>query len=336
MRVSGYDQVPATLPPLRAAPARLADDRPDRARRALAAAGLDEAITFGFQNPARLAALRLPADDRRASPIAVRNPMSIDQAILRTSLLPNLLAAVSRNRRFGVLDLALFEVGSVFLRPADAPRDGEPTGLADEPARACAVLAGTRPHRLDERAAWDFFDARGVAEAALAELTELAPRFEADATVPYLHPGVAARVWLGGEVVGHVGEVHPETRRAFDLDVPVFAVELDLSRLAARPVRQMRPIPRFPSASRDVSLLLANDIPAGRVRQVLEEAAEPLVAAVRAAEEYRGEHLPAGHKSMLWSITYRSAERTLTDAEVEAAHEALVARLVRELPAQRR
>ena len=336
MRISGFDQVPATLPALRQAPVRTADDRADRARRALVATGLSEAITFGFQNKERLSALRLLADDSRAAAIPLRNPMSADQAILRTSLLPNLLAAVARNISYGVPDVALFEVGSVFLRAAGQPPVGEITELAEEPVHAAAVLSGTRPHRLDERAPWDYFDARGVAEALLAAMTDRTPRFVPTDDIPYLHPGVAAWIQIDGIKVGEVGEVHPDTREALGVEAPVFALDVDLTRLGAAPLRRMRAIPRFPSTARDVSLLLGDDIPAARVADVIGAAAQPLVEGFRVVEEYRGDRLPAGHKSMLWSITYRASDRTLTDAEVEAAHEAIVARLTAELPAQRR
>jgi len=264
--------------------------------------------------------------------------MSVDQAIMRTTLLPNLLASVARNISFGVRDIALFEVGSVFLRAEGEARDGEITQLGDEPVHACAVLTGTRPHSLGEGEPWDVFDIKGIAEALLAELLDAAARVRVvpDATIPYLHPGVAARLELDGATVGELGEVHPDTRRALGVDAPVFMMNLDLTHLGGRPVRQMRAIPRFPATSRDVSLLLGDDIPAQRVRDVIEAASSPLVENVRVIEDYRGDRLPAGHKSMLWSITYRAVDRTLTDAEVEAAHEGIVARLIAELPAQRR
>jgi phenylalanyl-tRNA synthetase beta chain len=338
LRMVGYDRVPTTLPRLSAAPKHTIDPRPDRARRALAAAGLAEAITFGFQAPARIAALRLPEDDARRHPVPLRNPMSVDQAVMRTSLLPNLLAAIARNKSFGVDDVALFEVGSVFLRKPGTPKDGEPTELADEPVRACAVLAGARPAWLGPPQPWDFFDAKGVAEALLVEMigAEVAAEVElVRATdIPYLHPGVAARlVGPGGHVWGEVGEVHPETREALGVEVPVLAFDIALDALPPRTIAQMRPIAKFPSASRDVSLLLPEATPAGRVRALIDS---PLVAAVRLIEDYRDAKLPAGQKSMLWSITYRAPDRTLTDSEVEAAHEALVARLASELGATRR
>ena len=116
----------------------------------------------------------------------------------------------------------------------------------------------------------------------------------------------------------------------------VFAFEVDLGKLPLAQPAQMRAIPRFPGSERDVSLLLAEDIPAARVVEVIEAANEPLLSRVRLLEDYRDAKLGAGMKSMLWSIAYRSAERTLTDVEVDKAHETIVGRLVDNLPAQRR
>ena len=336
LRVVGYGHVPSTLPALKAAPVPLVDTRADRARRALAAAGLAEAITFGFQSRERHGWLGLPADDRRARPLAIRNPMTADQAVLRTSLLPNLLAAVARNRAFGLPDVALFEVGSVFLRADGQATEGEPSALPDEPLRAAVVLAGARPRWLGPAAAWDVFDLRGVLDHLARSLGVDPPRLAAVADVPYLHPGVAARVWLGDLAVGVLGEVHPDVRDRAGLDAPVFAFELDLEAWPAASLARMRPVPRFPASPRDVSLLLGEDVPAGRVAEVIRAAAGPLLEGFALTEEYRDARLGAGKKSVLWSITYRSAERTLTDAEVDLAHEALVARLVADLDAQRR
>ena len=336
LRVHGYGEVPRTLPALRSAPAKLVDDRADRARRALASAGLAEAITFGFQSRERHGWLGLPADDRRAHPLAVRNPMSADQAIMRTSLLPNLLAAAVRNRAFGQADVALFEVGSVFVRKPDAPTEGEPAGLPDEPLRAAIVLVGARPRWLGPAAAWDVFDVRGLLDHLARALDVPALRVAAATDVPYLHPGVAARIWAGDREAGVLGEVHPDVRDRAGLDAPAFVLELALDALPPPAIAVMRPIPRFPASPRDVSLLMGEDVPAGQVADLIRTAAGPLMESFALTEEYRDARLGAGKKSVLWSISYRSIERTLTDAEVDAAHEALVARLVTELGAQRR
>ncbi|MEZ4402221.1 MAG: phenylalanine--tRNA ligase subunit beta [Kofleriaceae bacterium] len=342
LRVVGYGSVPTTLPPLTAPPVPLVAGVADRARRVLAAAGLAEAITFGFQGQDRVDALGLPATDRRAQPILVRNPMSVDQGVMRTSLVPNLVAAVARNRSFGVPDVALFEVGSVFLRAAGQPASGEVTALADEPTQAVVVLAGNRPARFAAAEPWDAHDAVGFALALLRALGVAEVDRVATADVPYLHPGVAARLVarsgaLAGQVLGWVGELHPDVRARLGVEVPVFVAEIDLAAMAPPPPAQMRPVPRFPASTRDVSLLLPDEVPAAQVEAVITAAAEPLVERVALAEEYRdAARLGAGRKSQLWSIAYRATDRTLTDAEIDGAHEAIVARLTAALPAQRR
>lgn len=337
LRVVGYGNVPATLPALSAAPITLVHGAADQVRRALAGAGLAEAITFGFQAVARVEALGLATDDRRAQPIFVRNPMSLDQAVMRTSLVPNLVAAIARNHSFGVPDVALFEVGSVFLRAAGQPATGEPTALADEPTQVAVVLAGSRPRRFAAPEPWDVFDAKGFALAALAALGARDVATEGGADVPYLHPGIAARITVGGVAVGRVGELHPDVRARLGVDTPVFVAELDLSLVAAAGPTQMRPVPRFPASSRDISLLLPESVPAAQVEAVVTGAAEPLLERVTLAEEYRdADKLGPDKKSQLWSLTYRAADRTLTDAEIDAAHEGLVARLTQALPAARR
>ena len=337
LRVIGYEQVPSSLPVLRQAPGVRPADRGDVARRALAAAGLDEAITYGFQSAERCGALGIAGSDRRAQPIAIRNPMSLDQAVMRTSLLPNLLAAIARNASHGRPDVALCEVGSVFLRRGEGTSERPIHELADEPTWAAGVLAGKRPGQLGAGAAWDVFDAKGYALAAIhAVAGEVPVTARATHAVPYLHPGVAGELALGKTVVGWFGEVHPEVRKRLGVDQPVFAFELDLTRLPQAEPAQMRVIPRFPGSARDVSLLLATSIPASRIEDVIAAVGEPLVSAVRLLEDYRDAKLGEGMKSMLWSILYRSPERTLTDAEVDKAHEMIVGRLVENLPAQRR
>ena len=342
LRITGYEQVPSSLPALRVAPPVRVASRADRARTALAAAGAAEAITYGFQSAERCAALGLPATDRRAQPIAIRNPMSAEQAVMRTSLLPNLIAAIARNQSHGRPDVALFEVGSVFWRRGEGVTERPLHELADEPTCAAGVLAGRRPGHIGDGTPWDVFDAKALALEAIRAVAGDAPVRVRAASVPYLHPGIAGELVLErdgyprDEPIGWFGELHPDVRARLGVIGPAFAFEVDLERLPLATPAQMRPIPRFPGSERDVSLLLGEDIAAGRVVEVIEQAREPLVSKIRLLEDYRDAKLPAGTKSMLWSIAYRSPERTLTDVEVDAAHEAIVRSLVENLPAQRR
>jgi phenylalanyl-tRNA synthetase beta chain len=263
--------------------------------------------------------------------------MSIDQAVMRTSLLPNLIAAVARNQSYGRGDVALFEVGSVFLRKGERVTEGPIHELADEPLWAAGVLAGNRPGHVGDGSAWDAFDAKGLAlETIRAVAGDVRVRVNAVSNVSYLHPGIAGELVIDREVVGRFGELHPDVREKLGVSGSVFAFEVEIAKLPLAPPAQMRTIPRFPGSERDVSLLLAEGIPAARIVDVIEAANEPLVSRVRLLEDYRDAKLGAGMKSMLWSIAYRAPDRTLTDVEVDKAHENLVARLVENLPAQRR
>ncbi|MBA3391145.1 MAG: phenylalanine--tRNA ligase subunit beta [Deltaproteobacteria bacterium] len=337
LRVVGYEQVTSTLPAMRQAPGVRPRDRAELARAALAQAGMAEAITFGFQSIERNAALGLPGTDRRMQPITIRNPMSIDQAAMRTSLVPNLVAAIARNASHGRPDVALFEVGSVFLRRGEGVSERPLHELADEPVWAAGVLAGRRPGHIGAGTPWDALDAQGFALVAIRAVAgDVRVRTRAVKTVSYLHPGVTGELVIGADIVGWFGELHPEVRNRLGVEGPAYAFDLDLTKLALAAPSQMQPIARFPGSARDVSLLLGEDIPAARIEDVIEQANEPLVAAVRLLEDYRDAKLGEGKKSMLWSIAYRAADRTLTDFEVDKAHENIVARLVDNLPAQRR
>jgi phenylalanyl-tRNA synthetase beta chain len=337
IRLYGFDKVPATLPRSGKAPSGGKDRRPELARNALVAAGLSEAITFGFTSPTRIEAMRFSEDDRRGQPLVLRNPMSVEQSVMRTSLLPNLLGSVARNIGFQVSDVFLFEVGSVHL-----PRPKREHELADEHNNVAAVISGDRLGWLKPGDPVDFYDAKGILERLLVALLgpegAAAVSFSATSEIPYMHPGLCATVTLAdGTRVGEIGEIHPETRAGFGIDAPVFGFEVDLGAFPAPSAAQMAEISKYPAIARDLSFFVDEQVPAARVDGLIAEADEPLIEQVVVLEDYRDPgKVPEGKKGMLWSITYRSPERTLTDAEVDAAHEAIVARLMDTLPAERR
>lgn len=332
IRVHGFERVPATLPPHTVTPSHRPDRRARLARTALCGAGLSEAITFGFTSPERIAALGLAGSDPRSNPLSLSNPMTVEQSVMRTSLLPNLLGAVARNLKYDVADVRLFEIGSVFL-----PSGAE---LPDEPTRVTAVMAGRRPSWLKPGDEVDFFDLKGALERMLRALLGAdagAVEFIAARDVPYLHPGVCAELVWRGRRLGHLGEVHPRTRAGFEIEAPCFAFDLALDEFPVPTPAHMSTIARFPAVTRDVSFFVAADVPARRVAALIDGAQEALVERYGVLEDFRdAAYVQAGQKGMLWSITYRSPTKTLTDLEVDQAHEAIVERLLTELPAVRR
>lgn len=351
IRLHGVHKVPGTLPSPSSsrtlgAP-RTVDQRPHLTRRALMASGLSESITYGYTSSERVAAMRFESDDRRARPVPLQNPMTIEQAVMRTTLLPNLLGQVAHNLSFGITDIALFEVGSVFLAT-------EPGQLPDEPRHVAAVMTGCRPGWLRDGGALDFFDSKGVVERLVSEL--LGPRasrvrYNADSAVPFMHPGACAEVRMvaddsdsmaGDRIAGHVGEIHPATREAFGIDQPCFGFELTLDGFPAPGPVAMVPVPRHPAITRDISIFVDQTITAGHLRSLIASAASSVpddisVERIAVLEDYRDpEKVPEGMKGMLWTITYRADQRNLTDAEVNQAHESIESGLLADLPGAER
>ena len=247
-RIWGLDKLPATLPSRRGATGRLEPEQ--RARRRLedelAGVGLSEAVGWSFAAPDLIDRLRLPAGDpRRAAPV-LRNPMSEDQAVLRTTLLGSLLDSARVNRSRGIADARLFEAGAVYF---DRPRAGEPRGtLPDERNHLGALLTGAlRPAtwRESEPPRADFFAVKSVLEAALGAIR--VPWSVEPAREPFLHPGRSARVLIAGEPAGWIGELHPGVAAAWDLEqVAAFEVHLDAVLAAAPPVPVYRDVTIVP------------------------------------------------------------------------------------------
>jgi phenylalanyl-tRNA synthetase beta chain len=336
MRLCGYDRVPARLPPGTRAPATSPEALADRARDGLAAQGLHEAVTWGFVPRHWLKALGKGRPGRQLDEgVIVKNPISADYEVMRTSLFPGLAEAARRNLARGVPDVALFEVGPVVIRGADPVKD-HPI----EPMYAAGILVGRRADWLKAGSMFDFYDAKRIVDELLRALgiedasyrpfaLALAPAAAAsDPTI--LHPGIAARIFSGpqggGREIGMVGEVHPTTRQRFGLDESAlyFEVEVDAVAGERRTPISLAP-PRFPAATRDVSFWIALGVTADDQRAAIAQVGEPLLREIAVLEDFRDpRHTPAGKKGMLWTMTYRAADRTLTDAEVDSAHARLV------------
>lgn len=334
VRIYGFDRVPATLPDTTVRPTSVADQRRVRGQRAMISAGFCESLSYGFTSPKRIADLGFPKGDRRSHPIAIDNPMTLEQSVMRTSLWSNLLAAVAHNKKREVRDVRLFEIGHVFVKSAEGAQ------LPDEPLQLCAVLAGNNSGWLRPGAAIDFYDAKGAALAVLHEIygKDEAFDFRPSPSATPLHPGISAGIFdKSGAEIGCVGEVHPHVCKAYDLDAEVFGFELNLGAMRAPEDTQMVGIPRYPAITRDISMFLAQDIPASQITSIIDECHEPLIAQVQVLEDYRDPaHVPEGQKGMLWSVTYRSPDKTLTDAEVDAVHQRLEKQLLGDLVATRR
>ena len=287
-----------------------------RARAAAVAQGLSEAVTYGFLDEATLVKMGAPAPTVR-----VKNPLNENQAVMRTSLLPGLLRAADLASRRGERDARLFTLGSIFLG------GGGPRELPEERASFAAVLAGERSVWLAKPEPVDVWDGKGIAESIVQRLTNRPPTVRAfgDDRPKHLHPRGAAEVSVEGHVVGRFGLLHPDVREALALEIPgeIVVVELDLAAIerdVGRAPSLYRPIPRLPASARDLAVVVRDDVAAGEVESAVRHAAGPLAEEVRLFDRFTGGAIPADHTSLAFRVVYRAADRTLTDAEVDAQH----------------
>ncbi|MGE0445370.1 MAG: phenylalanine--tRNA ligase subunit beta, partial [Vicinamibacterales bacterium] len=313
----GLDRVPAVFPPLAEAAPR-SDPRIARARQlraALTASGFSEAVTFGFIGEQPAAPFAAEGD---LVPIA--NPLSENFAVLRPSALPGLLDAVAHNRRREQRDVRLFEIGARFSRSGGERR-----------AVACAWTgAASVDHWSGSARDVDFFDIKGIAER-IAEALRIEIATEPHAE-PWLTPGRTAAVVCGGERIGVLGLVAAGVaeRHGIPAGDAVYVADIDLDaaeRLAPRTEPHVEPLPRFPSVTRDISILVADTLAAAEVRRTIRDAAPATLVRVREFDRYQGKGVPEGKISLSLRLTFRSPDRTLMDSEVQAAMEAILAAL---------
>jgi phenylalanyl-tRNA synthetase beta chain len=350
IRLSGYDRVPSVLPPVQPSNGLTADQRRRRTvGRALAERGLVEVISYPFLSPETLDSLGLSADDPRRVAIRLANPLSDKEPLMRTTLLPGLAATLRRNSGRDLRDLALYEIGLVFLPTLDAPTppvlgvDRRPTdpelaavdaALPAQPRHVAAMYCGDA-----DPAGWwgparpaDWSDA--VEAARLTVVAAGATPTVRAGTQPPWHPGRCAQIVVAGSetdggrletVVGYAGELHPEVCAALSIPPRTCAMELNLD---AIPLPGLTEAPRFstyPPALIDVALVVDARTPADDVQDALVDGAGPLLESVRLFDVYTSETLGPDRKSLAYSLTFRAPDRTLIGEEAIAARDAAVA-----------
>jgi phenylalanyl-tRNA synthetase beta chain len=258
--------------------------------------------------------------------VTLKNPLTPQQAVMRTTLLASLLPNVASNLRHQPESLRLYEIGRAYLRDPHGGKDLRPA--AEERLHVGGVLWGKGN---------EFADAKGAVEAILSALSadELSCRL---ARVAPFHPRATAEARVGEVVLGWIGEVHPLVAERLELPRGVFAFELQFAALekVAKLSPQFRPLPRYPAVLRDLAVVVPVAMEAAEVRAVIREVGQPLVEDAALFDVYTGPPLPEGQKNLAFALTYRSEERTLRDDEVQEAHRRIVEEVQRRLGGQLR
>lgn len=322
-RIYGYDHLPYTLPVGSSQFGGLSEQQ--QLKRDIEAflqgAGLMETITYSLTKDDLVRKLVSPElKDETLSPVKLAMPMSEDHKYLRLSILPELLQSLTYNNKRNQYDLAYYELGSIFISEEEMLTK-QPT----EQRRLAGALTGNwleHPWQQEKKQV-DFYLVKGIVEGLFAHLQ--IPVTFTQAKIPDMHPGRVAAVKIADNVVGFIGQIHPQLQKTMDLkETYVFDINMEKVFAAYSNVPSYHDIPKYPSIARDIAFILDQDVVAGDVKAMIEQCGAPLVKAVRIFDLYQGDNLPQGKKSIAYSLLYQHPEKTLTDEEIEASYQEII------------
>ncbi len=325
----GYDKIPTTftaIPAISNPASRLWIQR-QLIREKLAGMGFNETINYSFIQKDFCDRIGLAPEDVRRRLVEILNPLSEEQAVLRTSLIPGLLETMQRNSARNARTLKLFEVGKIFIGRGSDTQPEEKDILA-------GLWTGDRttPGWFGKAAACDYYDLKGVLEALFTALhlpEAVFTKLEASQCT-YSRPGVSARIVLSGQEIGIIGEISARVLDVYNLRQPAFVFEIDLQALTQLIPEMIvaQPLPRYPATARDATLIIDHDVEAQTLISQIKAMDEPLVEDAHIFDVYRGEPVPDNRKSISMRITYRSDRETLEDEAVNRIHGQITQRLV--------
>jgi phenylalanyl-tRNA synthetase beta chain len=328
-RIYGYDHIPVTMPVGRTVPVKTEplDRLQENLRDTLEGLGFNEAVTYSFISESDIHDLGIGGG---LDPVSLMNPISEDMTVMRTSILPGLLKALRTNISRRLEDLRLYETGRVFLPCEDCE-------LPEERLRIAGIMAGVRNRKkwfrgLEEA---DFFDIKGAVESMLNSIGIRDISFK-EMNIPYLQPGQSAWVMAGEVSLGVAGTLHPSQREKYRLKEWSGVFELDIHHMLNIDTRKMYSrIPQYPEVLRDLAVVVGSDIPAEQMERVIREKGDVL-SSVYLFDLYEGKGVPEGSRSLAWSLSFQSGDRTLTDEEVDSTMATIVKALEKEFGARLR
>ncbi len=295
----------------------------------LLSCGFFEAITYSFVNRYFMEKFRLNEDDDLCRLIDMQNPISEDQSVLRTTLLPGLVEVLRYNLHFQETSQLFFEIGSVFV-PNELPIKNLPL---EKPVLALAAT-GSMPEKnwniFSEKV--DFFYLKGVLETLFNKISEASYEFEKN-ELPFLHPGRSANIIVDGRKAGYVGELHSSVAENYDIKQRVVVAEISIEQLREKAdlFKSFKSLPRFPASLRDLAVIVPNEVSASAVENCIRKVGGEIIERLTLFDVYHGSPVPDNFRSLAYSIVYRSDAGTLKDKEVTVVHENIKKALYEEL-----
>jgi phenylalanyl-tRNA synthetase beta chain len=325
-RLNGYDQIPITIPKSPPSEERTGKEflLEKKAMAVMTHHGYHEVITYSFTSATTSDLLHLVPDDPRRQHVRILNPLTEDFSVMRTTLIPGLMETVRYNLSRKNTNLKLFELRRVFLR-----QEGERLPKEIKFLAGLAMGLDRDPHWSIFPRSVDFYDIKGCVEDLLNSLQIKGGKFIKVDDIPYLHPGKGSKIVLGEEVLGVLGEVHPQVGGDYEVYGKVYLFELDFSKMVkwAGEGKQFQPLPKFPAVYRDLSIVVDRALEGERVMETIWTFHHPYVEEVNLFDIYQGPPIPEGKKGISYRIRYQANDRTLTDEEVNQYHEKILSRL---------
>lgn len=335
-RLHGFDKIKSTLPNGVSMQGTQSAKQTfiDKVKASLSSQGLYETISFALTNEETFNKLNIPQDSPLRKAVPIMNPLSDEYPLVRTTLLSSIFDNLARNLARKNDDVALFEVGSVFF-----PKALPVTELPDEVVKIAGAITGRRNAQ-----GWnqtndmvDFYDAKGIIEELFANLR--VTRYTVEAGTHYaMHPGKTALFKKGRDVIATVGEVHPAVLSAYGITKPVYIFELDATTVMKYMAKDLKykALPKYPATSRDLAMLVDIDVNAADIEKAMTKAAGQNLTQITLFDVYTGKQVEEGKKSLAFSLTFQSNDKTLTDAEIDPAIEKIVAKLQKDFNANLR
>ena len=335
-RLHGFDKIKSTLPNGVSMQGTQSAKQTfiDKVKTSLSSQGLYETISFALTNEETFNKLNIPQDSPLRKAVPIMNPLSDEYPLVRTTLLSSIFDNLARNLARKNDDVALFEVGSVFF-----PKALPVTELPDEVVKIAGAITGRRNAQGWNQAndMVDFYDAKGIIEELLANLR--VTRYTVEAGTHYaMHPGKTALFKKGRDVIATVGEVHPAVLSAYGITKPVYIFELDATTVMKYMAKDLKykALPKYPATSRDLAMLVDVDVNAADIEKAMTKAAGQNLTQITLFDVYTGKQVEEGKKSLAFSLTFQSNDKTLTDAEIDPAIEKIVAKLQKDFNANLR
>lgn len=335
-RLHGFDKIKSTLPNGVSMQGTQSAKQTfiDKVKTSLSSQGLYETISFALTNEETFNKLNIPQDSPLRKAVPIMNPLSDEYPLVRTTLLSSIFDNLARNLARKNDDVALFEVGSVFF-----PKALPVTELPDEVVKIAGAITGRRNAQGWNQAndMVDFYDAKGIIEELFANLR--VTRYTVEAGTHYaMHPGKTALFKKGRDVIATVGEVHPAVLSAYGITKPVYIFELDATTVMKYMAKDLKykALPKYPATSRDLAMLVDVDVNAADIEKAMTKAAGQNLTQITLFDVYTGKQVEEGKKSLAFSLTFQSNDKTLTDAEIDPAIEKIVTKLQKDFNANLR